>query len=421
MRVLFLSSEMPFPPTNGHCLHLASLIRVLASEGHEVSLISLVDQDAMEADSLEAQQLCQEVDLISWFPSTTASGDYLRRLRGLVSTWPYAALRFASTEFTASVRRHLDRGGFDVVICDMIYLLPHLPRDVSTPVIVDTLGIAHVLFARYLPRLRNPLKRLYVWTECQKMRRWEIDWCSRATAVAACSETERLAFERLSPGVPVVLLPNVVDVDRYVPATEPPERERETLLYTGGMDWYPNQDAVEFFSYEVLPRIRERLPKAKFRVGGRRPSARLLRRYADMDWIEFTGSLPDMRDEIKRATLCVVPLRIATGTRIKILEAGALERAVVSTRLGAEGLNFKEGKEIVLADDPAAFAEAVVELLTDPARRQEVGRAARRRVEESYSVPALRSATRAALARVAGSRQDTGRASLAIARECQEN
>jgi len=410
MRVLFLSSEMPFPPTNGHCLRLASLIRVLASEGHKVSLISFVDRYAVNQDGFEARELCQEVSLIPWSLTTVATADYGRRLRALLSAWPYAALRFASKDFSDGVRRHLGQGDFDAVICDMIYMLPHVPKDAATPVIVDTHGIAHVLFARYLPRLRNPFKRFYVWTECWKMQRWEIDWCSRATAVAVCSEAERAAFERLCPGLPVVVLPNVVDVERYVPDTEP---DGETLLYTGGMDWYPNQDAVEFFSCEILPRIRERVPTVKFRVGGRRPPAQLLRRYAAVEGVEFSGSVPDMRDEIKRAALCVVPLRIAMGTRIKILEAAAMGRPVVSTGLGAEGLDFEDGKEIVRADEPAAFADAVVKLLTDAARRAEIGRAARRRVEESYSLPVLRSAVKGTLASV------TSRASL-VTRRCFE-
>jgi len=415
MRVLFLALEVPFPPTNGHCLHLSALIRTLAGDGHDVTLVSFTDSQALVAGNTDWHQLCKEVELITQGDASILSSRYyFRRLRALASTWPYAALRFASPEFAECVRRRLAEEHFDAIICDEVYALANLPDNVAVPVIVDTQGIAHMLFARYLPRLRNPLQRLYAWTEYRKMRRWEIDQLSRATVVAACSETERVALERFCPGLPVVMLPNVVDVDCYPPVEEP---EGRTLLYTGGMDWYPNQDAVEFFGFEILPRIRERIPGVKFRVAGRRPSERMLRRLARIDGVEFTGTVPDMRDEINSSTLCVVPLRIAIGTRLKILEAGALERAVVSTPLGAEGLNFTDGKEIVLADHPAAFAEAVVELLTDKQRRRRLARAARRRVEQSYSVPVLRSATRAALATVTGSHRSNGRTSLTIAKQ----
>jgi len=394
MRLLLLTLEVPFPPTNGHCLHLSTLIRTLARDGHEVTLISFADTDALEARDTDWRALCKDVEFIPWDGSTSESRHYLGRLLALASRWPYSARRFRSEEFAQCVRHHLAAEQFEAVICDEVFALANLAENLTVPVIVDTLAIAHLLLERYLPRLRNPLQRFYVQTESRKMRRWETDQLSRATVIAACSEVERAELQRLCPSVPVVLLPNVVDVDSYR-AVEPPDDR--TLLYTGGMDWYPNQDAVEFFARQVLPRIRERIPGVKFRVSGRRPPPSMLRRFARIDGVEFTGTVPEMREEINRAALCVVPLRIAIGTRIKILEAAALERAVVATRLGAEGLNFAEGEEIVLADEPAAFAEAVVELLIDKERRRKLGRAARRRVEESYSLTALRGALKTVL------------------------
>jgi glycosyltransferase involved in cell wall biosynthesis len=164
------------------------------------------------------------------------------------------------------------------------------------------------------------------------------------------------------------------------------------------MDWYPNRDAVEFFVSAILPRLRAAVPEARFVVGGRNPSDEFRRRFAATPGIEFTGTVPDMRAEIAKAAVCVVPLRIGSGTRLKILEAAAMAKPVVSTRVGAEGLDFVDGKEIVLADEPKAFAGAVADLLRDASRRRELGQAARRRVEKCYSFPVLRTAVRAAFA-----------------------
>ena len=139
------------------------------------------------------------------------------------------------------------------------------------------------------------------------------------------------------------------------------------------------------------------MPSARFRVAGRSPAESFRQRFADVDGVEFTGTVADMRDEIAKATVCVVPLRIGSGTRLKILEAGAMAKPMVSTALGAEGLELVDGEEIVLADEPRLFADAVATLLGDAARREELGRAARLRVEKEYGLPVFKAALRDAV------------------------
>jgi glycosyltransferase involved in cell wall biosynthesis len=143
-------------------------------------------------------------------------------------------------------------------------------------------------------------------------------------------------------------------------------------------------------------------------VAGRNPSETLRRRFRHLEDVEFTGSVPDIRREIARAAVCVVPLRIGSGTRLKILEAAAMEKAVVSTTLGAEGLDFQSGREIMLADEPGAFAEEVAALLQDGGRRSALGAAAHRRVEARYSLPVLQQAVARALDELLGARAGAG-------------
>jgi glycosyltransferase involved in cell wall biosynthesis len=186
----------------------------------------------------------------------------------------------------------------------------------------------------------------------------------------------------------------VVDVAEFEPSPDP---GGATVLYSGGMDWYPNRDAVEFFGLRVLPHVRASVSEARFVVAGRGPSDGFRRRMAAVPNVTFTGSVPDMRAEIAQATVCVVPLRIGSGTRLKILEAAAMGKAIVSTRLGAEGLDFADGSEILLADEPEMLARSVASLLRDGARRAALGRAARARVVQDYSEDVLRSQLRGAL------------------------
>jgi glycosyltransferase involved in cell wall biosynthesis len=164
------------------------------------------------------------------------------------------------------------------------------------------------------------------------------------------------------------------------------------------MDWLPNRDAVAFFVSEVMPELRRLVPDFSFVVAGREPPPDFRSRYEQIPNVRFTGTLPDLRPVIAQAAVCVVPLRIGSGTRLKILEAAAMAKAVVSTTVGAEGLTLKDGEDIVIADEPRTMARAIAALLADRRRRLEIGQAARRHVAAEYGIPALRRALREALA-----------------------
>jgi glycosyltransferase involved in cell wall biosynthesis len=188
-----------------------------------------------------------------------------------------------------------------------------------------------------------------------------------------------------APHARVRAIPTGVDTCYFAPDTraEAPAR----LVFTGSMDWYPNEDAMLHFMDAVLPRIRHDLPAASLAIVGRRPSARLREAAARVPNVEVTGTVDDVRPFMADAAVYVVPLRIGGGTRLKIFEALAMGKAVVSTAVGAEGLPLVPGEHFVQADDPESFARAVVSLVNDPHRRQTLGSGGRRLVEERYSWP----------------------------------
>jgi len=401
MRILLVTMEVPFPPVSGHRLHLWSLVRALADEDHELALVSFAQPGESAQDLGPLHRLVDHLDLVPVATSIHPLGESLRRLLALRVGRPYGAVRYASPAMAECVRERLACSNFDAVICDEIYPIVNLPKHLTVPVIADTQHVAYLLLQRYAQHLRNPLARLYFRVEAEKMRKWEARLCRQVAAVGACSEFDGELFRQLCPGVRTVSIPNVVDVDAYQPGAQ---GEGDRLLYCGALDWYPNQDAVTYFVSEILPGIRERVPDARLVVAGRSPSEVFKRKFAPSTAVEFTGTVPDMRPQFARAAVFVVPLRIAGGTRIKILEAAAMAQPIVSTRIGAEGLDFIDGKEIVLADDPRDFAAAVAGLLTDPVRRRALGQAARRRVDQQYGLAALRSAIGEALEEVTGSR-----------------
>jgi glycosyltransferase involved in cell wall biosynthesis len=232
----------------------------------------------------------------------------------------------------------------------------------------------------------------YSFVQWRRLRRYEALVCRRADRVLAVSEADAAALQALVPGLQATVVPNGIDAQAYS-NFQPPTSN--TLVFTGTMDFRPNVDAVLWFARHVLPRVRADVPDVRLFVVGQRPHRRLdvLRRDRA---VVLTGWVEDVRPYIAQAAVCVAPLRIGGGTRLKLLEAMAMGRPVVATRLGAEGYPLTDGRELLLADTPADFAARVVALLRCPERGAALGRAARAFVEERYDwqviVPRLEAA-----------------------------
>lgn len=396
MRLLFLSLGVPLPVNNGHKMRTWSILCGLAAEGHEIDFLTFAQPEEAGREWTELSQICRTVEMVPLtLHNLTSSSDYWGRLRGLFSSRPYATRRFSSEKMRERIQASLDRGNLDAIVCDTVYSACNLPQT-SLPLILNNVDVEHVILERYLPFESNPAKRFYARLESRKVKNWEQKICQKSTIGMACSEYDRRALQALAPQLPMFVVPNVVDTETYTPGSSDAE-DPNGIVYQGGMDWFPNRDAVEYFVSQIFPIIRREIPGARFIVAGRNPSEEFRKRFAKTPAVEFTGTVPDMRPVIAKAALCVVPLRIGSGTRLKILEAGAMGKGMVSTPLGAEGLDFRDGEEICIAGNPVEFAEAVVALMKNPSRRSELGRAARRKVIGQYSMDALQQALRIAL------------------------
>ena len=403
MRILIVSTNLPVPPNNGQAIRTLSIVRALAAMGHELVFISFASE--VRPATLEPlSRICREIGLVERARLTNVSeqAEYLRRLQCLISCRSYSIERFRSAAMRAKMEAHLNRSVFDLIVCDSIYALVNVPRT-NVPIALNCHNAEHIIFQRYAQTEENLARKLYSGIESHLVAKAERRGCHRAAIAMACSENDRDVLRRLHPTIPIFVVPNAVDTD-WIPAEENHKADNKApvLLFQGGMDWYPNRDAVHYFAESILPLVRAECPSVRFVVAGRNPAIRFVEKYRNNHNIEFTGTVPDMRPYVSAATVAVVPLRLGSGTRIKILEAGAAGKPVVSTRIGAEGLDLEEGKEILLADSPPEFARSVIQLLRDPARRDSIGSAARAAIVELYSQRALRCSLQAAISSFAG-------------------
>ena len=404
MRILFLTPQLPYPPHQGTTIRNYNIISNLALR-HDIHLLSFVrSQDEIDA-ATPLHQFCRSIEGIP-----TPRRSPLKRFWALfLSPLPDMALRLPSAEFQARLAATLRRAPFDVVqiegiemaypwmewrlgIGDWIldYGTGHPIPNTQYPIsIFDDHNAEYVLQRRaFETDVRQPRRwvaALYSLIQWKKLNRYEAMICRLADQVVAVSEADRAALQRLVPGLDVTVVPNAVDVAYYTsndiqPSPLPPR----SLIFTGKMDFRPNVDAVLWFCHEVLPLVRRQIPDARFYIVGQSPHRRVLR-LADDPAVTVTGYVDDVRSYIAGACVYVVPLRIGGGTRLKVLEAMAMGKPIVSTSLGCEGFEgLAPGRELSLADSPQEFAQRVIELLGDASRRQRLGQTARRFVEEQY-------------------------------------
>lgn len=390
MKILAVLLSPPVPATAGHRVRNRSLLRALALEGHEVTVVAFASPQEIAEPSREFRGLCHEYHLLP-----APDGSSLRRLLAVFGSRPYGAVRLTVPAMKALVAEQLAKTAFDVILCDDCYMAGNIPEKNRVPVVLNKHDITCRIVRQFAAAERNPLKKIYALLEARKIERLEAAACDMAEAVAVCSTCDGDVLREISPKVRQFVVPNVVDVEKYALAGG---GDGHTVLFVGAMDWLPNQDGAEFLVFDIMPRLRQLVPSVRVVLAGRSPSPEFMSRFASFPDVSFTGTVAELRPIIARSAVCVVPLRIGSGTRLKILEAAAMAKPVVSTTLGAEGLDLRHGHEILLEDDPRAFAEAVAMLLTDPARASEMGAAARRAVEQAYSIPALRQQLRQMLA-----------------------
>lgn len=306
--------------------------------------------------------------------------DYLIRF---LNPAPFAVSKFTHDDVTRTLLSLLGSRQFDVCVCDFLSASLNFTREVATPTVLFQHNVETVLWQRMAAAESNLAKRMVYRIEAAKMARYEPAALAKFQHVVAVSERDREQMIAMNPASRISVVPTGVDTQKFT-AAPPASADPPRIVFSGSMDWEPNVDAAVYFCRRILPKIRQELPNAIFQIVGRNPH-RSLQRLAT-DFVQITGTVPSVTDYLRDATVVVVPLRMGGGTRLKILEAMAMGKAVVSTTVGAEGLELRNGNELMLADDAAAFASAVVLLVqNNELRRQYELTAVRAAAQRNWS------------------------------------
>ncbi len=390
MRVLWVKAGKLLPVDTGGKIRSYNILRRLAQDGdRELTLLSYYGgRRDPDYEAALPQQFPQAQVVYTAAPDSEGFRgilDYLYRLPQLA---PYSVSKFTHPAVRNRVRSLLASGQFDVAICDFLAPSLNFPEKLPIPCVLFQHNVESSLWQRMAATESHPLRKLSYTLEAARMSRYERRTLARFHHIIAVSEHDRqqmlemlrtgmlrtgMPRKKTDPACEITVVPTGVDTQQFQVAplsTATPPR----IVFTGSMDWEPNIDAMEYFCGQIWPRILAEFPDAIFQIVGRNPFAKVQRLASKS--VQVTGTVPSVTEYLRDATVVVVPLRIGGGTRLKIYEAMAMGKALVSTSIGAEGLSFENGRDLLLADDASSFAEAVLLLVRDGQARRRFEQAA---------------------------------------------
>jgi len=383
MRILYFSPHECWPRDTGAKLRNYYLASQLAARC-PVTYLGLRDPSKASPEPPPAEAGFAAYHSVPRESTYTVS----KLVRGLLGPTPLTVLNYSSARVSRILAEILQAGSFDAVQMAGVHLCAYLPvirSAASRPVILsDWHNIESEILHRYSRVHSSPLRRAYAWRTANLLERTETRFLAACDVHTVTSERERVRLQARNPAAEIHVIPNGVDVQSFGAQELDPGWPRTGLVFAGSMDYSANIDAVVWFANHIWPELRRQHPALSFAIVGRDPAPEVRALAAGVNRINVTGTVPDVRPYYSGALAAVVPLRIGSGTRLKILEAMAAGIPVISTRLGAEGLDLEDGNHLLLADSAAAMIAAVSRLAGSPELWMRLSRSGREVVSRLY-------------------------------------
>jgi sugar transferase (PEP-CTERM/EpsH1 system associated) len=387
LSILFVSATVPYPAIDGGRIRVLSLVSNLC-RNNKVTFLTFIKSSEDKRGAQYLRDMGIEVVEVKWDYDKVLDA-LLSVLKQIISGKPLTIAKYYSPTMADELGNLLKSRSFDVLHFEMLhtgqYLL-RIPNGYTAKKVLDQQNIDSCIWQRLASTERNPFKKLLYHWQYKAFFRFENKLCPIFNECVCVSEEDSNRLASICPGANINVVPNGVDVDYFSP-TETEENE-SSIVFVGSMDWQPNEDAVLYFCDSIFPLVKPEIPEVKFYIVGSNPTDRVLK-LKSMDGVVVTGLVDDVRPYMAESAVYIVPLRIGGGTRLKILQAFAMKKAVISTSVGCEGLGLVHGEHILISDDPKEFADNVIKLARDKQLRRKLGENGRLLVQDKYDWKAI--------------------------------
>ena len=380
MKLLWVYSDFLHPTNRGGQIRTLETLKCLHRR-HEVHYAGLWNPKFPEGPARATEYASYVYPVRRTVTEKTSPAFLIQLAKGLVTDIPVAVFRHRNDEMRATVDRLLREHSFDHVVCDFLSSAPHF-SDLSRAVLFQH-NVEAMIWKRHVEHAGSLLRRTYFRRQARLMLEYEQQVCRSVKNIIAVSDADAKKMRELYGVQHLAAVPTGVDLGYFQPTVE--AQPTTDLVFVGSMDWMPNIDGAVWFVSEVLPLIKRKVPGCSLAIVGRTPGREVTELAEREPGIRITGTVADVRSWLWESKVSIVPLRIGGGTRLKIYEAMAARTPVVSTAVGAEGLDITPGENILIADEPEAFAEACVRLLNDGNERRRLADAAWQHVETKHS------------------------------------
>lgn len=380
MNILMLCNKSPYPAGEGGPMAMNSIVTGLINAGHNVKILAVNSEKyhIKEEDIPKSYKKETNIELVD----VDLSIKPIAAFKNLFTDKSYHVERFISDNFKNKLIEILKNNKYDIVQLEMIYMAPYIEtiREHSDATIVlRAHNVEHLIWDRIAKKTKFPPKRWYLNHLVRTLRKYEMDVINKVDGIAAITYRDA-AFFRGETAVPVIDIPFGVNPDEFNPAYE--VKDNPTLYHIGSMNWMPNEEGIRWFLSNVWDKVAKRNPDLQLNLAGRNMPKWLLR--LKKKNVNIVGEVPDAKEFVKNNDIAVVPLLSGSGIRIKIIESMAMGKTVVTTMVGAEGIQYSEYENIIIADSPSKMVEVICKIVKEPKEAQRIGCNARRLVEDIY-------------------------------------
>jgi polysaccharide biosynthesis protein PslH len=380
-RVLFIIPRKPYPIDDGWKIRTFHLIKGWKNFGVTIDLLSFIHEFEKGEPINGLNKLCNNI----YFVNRVKSYAKKDLIRGMISPVPFTILNYYSEKMHQFATELNNRTPYDFIQVEGVMMAQYAENGHNSLRIFDMHNVESDLLMRYAQNERNLAKKTYAYLTAVKLKRYEINACKKFDRVLVCSNEDKAILRKYGIQTSIHILPNGVDCDYFSSVESQPTIN--DIVFVGSMDYHANISGVTYFVKSILPLIWKKRPDIRFVIVGKNPPKSL--QELSSDKIIVTGLVPDVRPYVTRSRVVVVPLLVGGGTRLKILEAMALGKSIVSSSQGAEGINVVNGEHIILSDNPDKFASEVLSLFDNPLKCDYLGRNARKFVLKHYSWSAI--------------------------------